>query len=150
TASGGNWLSVTPPAGNAAAGSPVAVDVTIAPGNLTAGIYTGSVTIASAATGESVVIPVNTAVGRPQQAILLSQVGLTFTAVQGGGAPLPQEVDILNAGQGAMAWKAAVTTLSGGPSWLVGAPASGAVQTPLTDLSPLTVGVDAAALQPGV
>lgn len=149
TASGRNWLAVSPSAGNAKGGAPAAVDVTINLSNLSAGTYTGTVTIASAATNEGIVIPVNLAVGRPQQALLLSQVGLTFTAVQGGGRPLPQEVQVLNAGQGAMTWKATAIALSSGANWLAVTPDTGSVETPFTDLAALTVTVDPSTLQPG-
>ena len=68
------------------------------------------------------------------QTILLSQTGLTFTAVVGGGAAPSQNFGVLNIGQGTMNWSVASTTLSGGPGWLTVTPSSGS-----TDASSLTV-----------
>lgn len=58
---------MSPATGNTKAGAPAAVDVTISLGDLPAGTYTGSMTLARAAIKESIVIPVNVAVGSGDQ-----------------------------------------------------------------------------------
>ena len=103
--------------------------VTATPGSLGAGTYSGSVVVSSATTGDSITVPVTMSITTAQQKILLSQTGLTFTAVQQGGAPLPQSFGILNTGKGSMGWSASVSTLSGG-SWLSIDQPSGTVATP--------------------
>ncbi len=148
TATGGNWLQVSPAAGSVTASAPASVTVTAKAGSLAVGTYRGTVTITNADSGQSIAIPVSFAVSAPVQRLLLSHSGLAFTAVSGGGAPLPQSIGILNTAQGAMGWTATATTLSGGSSWLRIDSASGMVNAP-TDVSLVNVSVDASSLAPG-
>jgi len=148
TTSGGAWLAVSPSSGNASASSPGAITVTATPGSLAPGTYSGTVTIASAATGDRIVVPVTMAISTARQKILLSQTGLTFTAVAQGGPVLPQTIGILNAGIGSMDWTAKTTTLAGG-AWLSLSNTSGSVAQALLDVSFVDVQVDASALAPG-
>jgi uncharacterized protein (TIGR03437 family) len=146
TTSGGSWLAISPAAGTATQSSPALLTVTATPGSLTPGTYSGTVTISGA--GSSIGIAVTMSVSAPSAVILISQTGLSFTAVAQGGVPLPQNFGILNTGQGSMAWTATATTLSGG-NWLQISPTSGTVQQPYLDVSPVTVSINPSTLAAG-
>jgi uncharacterized protein (TIGR03437 family) len=148
TATGGNWLQVSPTSGTATALSPTPLTVTATPGTLGAGTYSGSINVTSATTGQSITVSVTLAISGTGPNALLSQTGLTFTAVAQGGSPLPQSFGILNTGQGSMSWSAQATTLSGG-SWLSIDTSSGTVATPLTDVSTVNVSVNPTGLTGG-
>jgi uncharacterized protein (TIGR03437 family) len=145
TASGGNWLSVSPGSGvvdNTATStteSSVSVTITADPTSLSPGTYEGSVTVAGG--GATFTIPVTFSVASPAPVILLSQSGLTITAVAQAGAPLPQQVGILNVGSGALNWTATFVPVSGG-NWLLLSSAGGTVQTPYLDVNLLTASID--------
>ena len=83
------------------------------------------------------------------ETILLSQTGLTFAAVVGGGAPPSQNFGVLNIGQGVMNWSAASTTLSGGPGWLTVTPSSGSTDASSLTIPFVEVAVNASGLAPG-
>src|SRR5262249_57246378 len=68
TASGGNWLSVTPTSGT----TPSSITATVNPTNLAPGTYTGQITVTSSASNNPVNIPV-TFIVRPGRQ-LLSQI----------------------------------------------------------------------------
>lgn len=55
----------------------------------------------------------------------LSQTGLTFTAVQNGGAVAPQTFRVLNLGSGAVNWTTRTSVLGGTANWLMASPSSG-------------------------
>jgi len=128
TISGGNWLSAAPAAGAATPAVPVPLSITASPAGLAAGTYSGQV-----AAGDEVTVPVTMTISAVQQTILLSQTGLTFTAVERGGSEPPQTFGVLNVGQGVMRWTARARTFAGG-GWLAIRPSSGA-----TDASSLAV-----------
>ncbi len=126
TASGGPWLTVSPNSGSATAATPASLTVTANPGSLGAGTYSGRIALSGLVT-----IPVTMTISSVPQSILLSQAGLTFTTVAGGGAPAPQTVDVLNLGQGGIAplnFTATATTFSGGNAWLSVASSPAAVE----------------------
>jgi uncharacterized protein (TIGR03437 family) len=149
TANGGSWLTISASTGTVASTSPVALTVTATPGSLTAGIYSGLITVSSPDTTDPAIsIPVTLVMSKPVPVIVLSQTGLTFAKVQGGGNPLPQSIAILNSGQGTMNWTATATTLTGG-NWLSLSPASGTVVRPFLDYSTVNVQVSAAGLASG-
>ncbi len=149
TSAGGAWLAVTPANGTASAATPASLTVTLTPGSLAAGVYSGTVSLNSPANSDPpLVIPVTMLVGNPVPIILISQTGLTFQAVQGGGNPLSQDFAILNVGQGSMNWTATAQALSGG-TWLSVSPASGTDTTPFVSFSTATVSVDTSSLAPG-
>ena len=149
TTTGGNWLQVSPASATATPNAPALVTITATPGNLAPGVYQGTVTMSSAATGENIPVAVTLAISSAQQKIQLSQNGLTFTAVAQGGSPLPQTFGILNTGQGSMSWSAASSTLSGGPGWLSIDKTSGSVAAPYTDVSVVTASINTAGLAAG-
>jgi uncharacterized protein (TIGR03437 family) len=126
TATGGNWLSVSPGSGTATPTARVALKIEANPAGLAPGTYRGTVTISStdSLTVAAQMVPVTMTVSSSSQAILLSHSGLTFTTVQQGSVAPPQTFAVLNIGSGAMNWTASATTRSGG-SWLSVTPASG-------------------------
>jgi len=144
----GNWLSVSPSSGVASPGQPVSVSVTASPGTLSAGTYGGSVAISSPAVAKPVVIPVTMTVTAVPHSIVVSQVGLAFTAVAGGGVSAPQSFGILNGAQGSMSWKAQASVVSGG-DWLQVSPSAGQVERPLLDVSNVEVSVNPRGLAAG-
>ena len=146
TSSGGSWLNVSPTSGTATPSAPAALTLTATPGSLAAGTYNGTVAITGA--GSSLSLTVTMSVSAPTAVILVSQTGLSFTAVAQGGVPLPQNFGILNTGQGSMSWSATATTLSGG-NWLQISPSSGTVETPYLDVSLVAVSIDPSALSAG-
>ena len=52
------------------------------------------------------------------QVLSLSQSGLSYLAVAGGGVIPPQSFGVLNLGTGVLRWRVSTTTLDGGPGWL--------------------------------
>jgi uncharacterized protein (TIGR03437 family) len=146
TVTGGSWLAISPANGTASPASPASLTVTATPGSLVPGTYSGTVTITGA--GSAINVPVTLSVSAPAATILVSQAGLSFTAVAQGGVPLPQNFGILNTGQGSMSWSATAATISGG-NWLRISPSNGTVQRPYLDVSLVTVSVDPSSLGAG-
>ena len=124
TGNGGNWLSVSPSTGSVTPKQPAAVSVTANSTGLAVGTYTGSVTIASSTTGTSDTVRVTLTVSSLNEAIQLSHVGLSFTAVSGAGRVPPASFTVSNIGHGTMAFTVSTSTLSGG-DWLSATPSSG-------------------------
>jgi len=148
TSSGGNWLALNAASGTASTGSPATLQVTASAGGLSAGTYLGSVVVASSTTGESKTVPVTLLVSQVTQTMLLSQSGLTFTAVEGGSLVPAQNFGILNTGQGTMSWTVDTSILGAG-NWLTvtrtnGSSTAGALDVPLVD-----VGINVAGLRAG-
>jgi uncharacterized protein (TIGR03437 family) len=148
-ASNGRWLTASPLSGTATSAAPVSVIVTADPQGLPPGTYTGTLTVSSPTTGESVAVPISMTVSAVQQTMLLSQTGLSFTAVASGGAVPPQSVGVLNIGQDVMNWSASASTLSGGSSWLTVTPGSGSTDAASLTVPLIDIGVNAAGLNPG-
>ena len=147
TSGGGNWLGVTPASGSSTPSAPAALSVTANPGTLGPGTYSGFITVTPAG-GQPLTVVVTMSITDRKPRILLSQTGLAFRAVAGGGAPALQSFGILNSGEGAMSWSAKASTLAGG-DWLTLGGASGAVETPLLDVSMVDASVNHAGLKPG-
>jgi uncharacterized protein (TIGR03437 family) len=124
---GANWLQISPASGSVTPNSPANVSVTTNPAGLGTGTYTGSVTISSAATGQSDTVNVTLTVSSLDQAIRLSHSGLSFTAVAGGGVIAPRTFTVNNIGRGTMNFTVSTSTLSGGSGWLSATPATGSV-----------------------
>lgn len=146
TASGGSWLSVSPAGGQATPGKPSSVSVAANPTGLPPGTYTGAISIAS--TGGNATVPVIMTLSDNPQTVILSQTGLSFTAVAQGGVIPPQSFGVINAGSGVMTWQARTSTTAGG-NWLAVSPATGSSDA--AGVSPqVTVTVDAARLAAGL
>jgi uncharacterized protein (TIGR03437 family) len=136
TATGGNWLSVSPTSGNA----PGALTVTVNGSGLTAGQqYTVTVTIASSgATGSPINVPVVLTV-IPSTGVTVSNSSLTFNYTIGLTPPANQTITVNSTPSG----QQVTATITSTSPWLTVTP--GAVTTPGT----LTVGVNTAGLQAG-
>jgi uncharacterized protein (TIGR03437 family) len=145
-----NWLSVTPQSGTAAPGNPVALAVRADPSSLGPGTYTGNLTIDGGSAG-SVTIPITMTITTNPLVLLLSQAGLTFTAVQNGGAIPPQTFGVLNLGSGTLNWSVQTSTLPAGGSWLNATPGNGSSDAAAPQGAPLvTVSVNPSGLPPGM
>jgi uncharacterized protein (TIGR03437 family) len=116
------WLSATPVSATLAAFGKVPVSIMADPTGLAPGVYSGTIAFSSADPAQNFIVPVTMTVTAVLQTILIPQNGLTFYAVQGGGALLPQFFNILNTGVGQMQFTTAASTLSGGsslaPTWI--------------------------------
>jgi uncharacterized protein (TIGR03437 family) len=145
--SGGNWLSVSPASGQALPGNPVMVTVTANPTGLAPGTYSGQVTITAGA--QSQIVAVTMTISTLDQAILLSQSGLSFLAVQSGGVVPTQSFGVQNIGTGVVNWTVSTSTLAGGPDWLQATPAAGSSDAAATTSPRVTVSVNGSALPAG-
>jgi uncharacterized protein (TIGR03437 family) len=146
TTNGSAWLSVSPTSGTATPSNPASLTVTANPGTLAPGTYAGTISITGA--GVTANVAVTLSVSSNSAVILISQSGISFTAVAQGGATPPQTFTIFNTGLGSISWTATVATLSGG-NWLQISPSSGTVSQPNVDASAVSVSVNPAGLTPG-
>ena len=142
------WLSVNPASGVATTNKPALVNVTANPQQLQQGTYTGTVTV-MLSTGPITTIPVTMTISNVPQTIRLSQTGLTFTGVAGGGAVPPDSFSVLNTGLGVMSWTAAVIARPGAPIFLTLSPAAGTSDAASTAIPSVTVTANVGSLQPG-
>lgn len=140
------WLGVSPSSGVITGNSQTAITVTASPEGLSQGVYKAVIAISDGTVTTGV--PVTFTVGNQRARILLSQTGLSFTAVAGGGAPSRQTLGVLNEGEGVLNYSARPSTLSGG-NWLRLDNAVGRVARPLLDVVFLSVDVDTKGLQTG-
>ena len=120
---GQNWLSVTPTSGNLAANDIVDVQVSVNVTGLRAGVYSGSIRFESAGLSPQTVA-VSLLVTPATKTIELSQRGLLFRGVEGGGAVPTQAFSISNTESGTLNWIAEIIELSES-NWLSVTPASG-------------------------
>lgn len=142
TVNGGKWLSASPGQAKVSATNPQTVTVTADPAGLEPGTFSGSIHL------NELTVPVVMTVSAREQAILLSQSGLSFVAVaEGGGAP-PQNFAVINTGNGTMAWTAAASTLSGG-NWLRVSASEGTSSGGTAAASVVEAHVDQVGLAPG-
>jgi uncharacterized protein (TIGR03437 family) len=144
---GGNVLSVSAASGRATPSTPVVLTVTANPAGLGPGAYIGKVTVVGA--GTSIDVPVTITVSAIDTAILLSQTGLTFTAVVGGGVVPPQSFAVLNIGRGIIGWSVSTSVLSNMPNWLSATPGSGSTDAALAAVPSIEVRVNPKGLGAG-
>jgi uncharacterized protein (TIGR03437 family) len=147
TGSGSSSLKPGVRNGNATAGAPATVALTVDASSLSPGTYSSVVSIQSNAAGQSANLPVTITVAPRPQRLVVSQRGLLFTAVQGGGVTPPQTFAVLNAGDGSFSWSAKTIALTG-PSWLSISTDSGTSDASLPPPG-VTVTVDPTGLTPG-
>jgi uncharacterized protein (TIGR03437 family) len=121
SASGENWLSVSPASGSVPALQISLESVTVNPAGLAAGTYVGTVTIS--AIGKQFPVGITVTVSAAPEALVLSQTSLRFQVAVGAGAPPSQSIQVLNQGTGTLNWSASASTLVG--SWLSVTPSSG-------------------------
>jgi uncharacterized protein (TIGR03437 family) len=137
TATGGNWLSVSP----LGAATPATLSLSFSPTGLATGVYTGTVTITPAA-GAPVTIAVTlTVVVDSSTVLVVSPASFSFTSVAGAPAPPAQTVKVTVSGD-AVIFAADVTAPPNG-KWLTVTPSASATPTLLT------IAVDPKALTTG-
>ena len=113
TPANGNWLAAAITSGGGS--TPGTVTVTVTPGSLAVGTYTGTVTISSnGVTGSPISIPVTLTV--QQATISAPTTALTFNQLAGGSAPASQAIAVTST-PGPVSFSVASTTTSGG-GWL--------------------------------
>ncbi len=147
TNNGGNWLAVAPLAGQVLATSPASLVVTANPAGLPPGTYSGTVTISAGS--EQQRVPVTMTISSVNQAILLSQTGMSFLGISQGGLVPPQSFGVINIGTGIVNWTVSKSTLSGGPDWLQAQTPSGSSDSAAATVPVVGVTVNASSLPPG-
>ncbi len=110
-------------------------------------MYSGTVEIRTAGPRGILRVPVIMYVTAALKTMLLSQTGLTFTAVERGATSPPTNFVIINTGQGALRWTLRAATLNGG-NWLTVTPTSG-VSTAGVPADAVTVSARAGQLPAG-
>jgi uncharacterized protein (TIGR03437 family) len=148
TVNGGRWLSITQASGAVTPQAPFDLMVVANPAGLAAGTYSGSVTITDTASGTPINVPATLTISTLDQAIRLSQLAISFTAVAGGGVVPPQNFTITNIGRGTANFTITPQTLSGG-SWLTAGPRSGSA-TAGGPSPAVSVSASPGSLSPGV
>lgn len=119
TTSDGSWLTLGNNSGAATPQAPATLNFTVSPAGLAAGQHSGNITVTDTGSGIQAVVNVSLLVNVvQQQAIQLSQTGMTFTAVANGTKPLGQTFTVFNLGQGSMDWTASAQTIPPGQTWL--------------------------------
>ncbi|MBS0279164.1 MAG: hypothetical protein JSR81_16195 [Proteobacteria bacterium] len=146
-ASTASWLTVTPASGTAPAGSPTMMRLRVNPAGLDPGTYTAQVTLSSSGVASPAPLQVTLSISFGSQLLSAEPSGLTFTAVQGGAAPLPQRLYITGAAANTFFWEASASTLSGG-DWLSVDPPSDASRP--DSPSAAQVRVNTSSLAPGI
>ena len=139
-------ISVSPSSGSVSPGKPVSIAVTGDPGTLSPGTYRDVLTI-TGSNVPTISIPVSTTVSTLSQALLLTQSGLSFTAVAQGGVVPPQTFGVVNPGTGSLSWTASTSTLSGG-AWLSVTPTSG-TSVGASPAPQVAININQAGLTPG-
>lgn len=143
TASGGNWLLVSPSSGS----GPGTVRVSVN-SNLAAGTYSGSITLQSTTAGLSRAVLVTLVLSRAVPILQPTQTGFLFQGVEGQSIP-PQTFQVRNGGSGTMNWSISAQTSDGKP-WLSVSPASGTSPAGASAVVPtVTIRVDSSQLKPG-
>jgi uncharacterized protein (TIGR03437 family) len=147
TSDDGGWLSVTPDSGMATRSGSASLRIAADPAGLAPGTYLGRVIVSAEEARQ--VVPVTLTISEVEQTIGLSQVGLTFTGVAGGGVVPPQTVAVLNLGQGTMNWTASARPLREGEDWIRLSGASGASDAASMNVPSVLVSTEPSNLEPG-
>ena len=126
---------MTPRSGKSNASLTSTLQVTVNAAGLAPGTYHAAVLI-TGGDGSQTTVPVSLTVSNGAGKLLLSQTGLTFTAVQGVGVSADQSFQALNAGAGKVRWTSAASLPGPEPLWLSIGNQSGVLQsgTPGTDI----------------
>ncbi len=127
--------------GTVSAGSPVNVPLSVNPQNLAPGTYSATISVESSDTNQTINVPLSINIATKAQRMSLSQRGLTFTAVQGGGVTPPQSFAVVNAGGGSFDWSAKPVVVSGSSTWFSVTPQAG-TSTADAPAPSVTVAVD--------
>ena len=140
------WLTVDPSSGTVNAFTSAATMVKADTTGLPSGTYTGVVSVTAALTGERFDTRVIATNASSVPFVLLSQTGLRFQSVLGGGSPLTQSITVVDPGPSPISYSVTASTLSGG-KWLSASPPTGSVT--FSSPSSIQVGVDPSGLSPG-
>jgi len=124
TATGGNWLSVSPST-LACCYTSYPLTVSVNAPSLKAGTYTGEITIAQYASPSlSMTVPVVLTVVASSKAFFDNVPGQTSFSFTPGGSAAAQTIQIGNGGTGTLNWSVSANTADSG-AWLKVAPAKG-------------------------
>jgi len=129
-----DWVGLTNPSGI----TPATVGVSLMPSGLPAGVYKANIAIGSSASNGPVSVPVTLTV-TSGVTLILSPPAVTFTYVQGGAVPPPQQVQF-TASSGSLSYSFSVNS---GANWLTAIPPGG------VNPSTLALMVNPAGLSPG-
>ncbi len=121
TPSSSGWLFVSPTSGT----TPASVTVSVTPGALAPGTYSGSVTIQSSGLPSPLIVPVTLTI-TSTTALSVTPASLSFTQLQGGTAPAGQQLSV-SAGVGSASFIAASSA-----AWLTVSPTFGSTPTAIT------------------
>ncbi len=80
-----NWLILSPATGTATPNTPLSLAVTASTAGLPAGTYRGRIVVTPAGSSSPITLPVSMTISTKPLSILLSQSGLSFTAIADGG-----------------------------------------------------------------
>ena len=141
SATGGNWLQITPSAYGYGISTPQAVTVSVNPAvTLAAGTYSAEVIAKSETGAQALTIPVTLTIQAPTSSFFDALPGqLSFSMLTKGNPPPAQVLPIRNAGTGPLDWTATTSTSDGG-AWLNISSASGtAPSNPTVTVSPVNL-----------
>jgi len=126
SATGGNWLTITPSSYGCCTSTPQAITVTANPDiTLAAGTYSAEVVVRSNTGTQALSIPVTLTIDATTDTYFDDIAGaLNYSMELQGAVPPPQVIQIRNAGAGTLTWTETVTTADGG-AWLTVSPATG-------------------------
>lgn len=143
---GSSWISVTPGSGEAARNSPAFVRIRVNSQGLSKGNHSDVLRISFA--GQHTDVPISIFVSSQGPVLGVSQTGLRFQAVQGGGYSNTQTVKVLNLGDpsSTINWTAAVV---GGEDILSLGSTSGTATTSKPGLLNISLKAGATLLTPG-
>jgi uncharacterized protein (TIGR03437 family) len=129
TVSGGSWLSVAGGAGSvSAAGPSTAINVTVNPSGLQAGVYFGSIEIdAASVTPEFVTVVFNVLAPSMDPGAAVAPTGLIFTAVVSGDNPQAQTIAVTNLLTRSTSYTSAISA-STNPPWFGVSQSQGTIQ----------------------
>ncbi len=127
TASGGSWLSTSV----ATATTPAAFTVLVAPAGLSAGTYTGSITLTADGAGNSPLTIGVTLVVSSTALLVVSPGALVFDVTAGSGGSAVRNVALTSTDGTVLSFTVTSSTSSGG-SWLLVGPLSGSTPSNLS------------------
>jgi uncharacterized protein (TIGR03437 family) len=117
--SSATWLSLDSLSGTA----PSTVNVSVNPGQLTAGTYTGTITITgTGASNSPATVTVTLVVSASAASLGVTPLSLAFAYTAGGAVPAAQSLSIANGGGGTFAWVASASA-----DWVTLSPATGSL-----------------------
>ncbi len=142
TTTGGGWLSASPSRASLTPDRPAVITVSADPRGFPPGTYNGVVLF------NRHELRVVMTISSKEQAVQLSQSGLSYIAVAQGGLVPPQDFGVLNIGNGLMRWTATASTLTGG-NWLSVSTPQGTTEAGVQTVPVVQVRVDQSTLAEG-